>query len=189
MPLCYTRDVMRRSAVKVTSDRSGDPAQWLQRHGEALRQYFRRRVNPADVDDLVQEVLIKLQTAAAGSDVVGTERYIFTVARNVLFDRHRSDRTCDLEGFETYTRITGEADPISPERILLARDEFARISAAIRRLPPRARAAFEFQRFEQMTYREVARTMGISHESVKELMHRALVAIAAEVPHTDTGDD
>ncbi|AJA08545.1 hypothetical protein SKP52_08130 [Sphingopyxis fribergensis] len=52
---------------------------------------------------------------------------------------------------------------------------------AIQKLPPRAREAFEYHRFENLTYQAIAQRMGISKEAVKELMHRALVRIVAEM--------
>ena len=57
----------------------------------------------------------------------------------------------------------------------------ARAIQAILNLPPRARAAFQFHRFENMTYGAIAKRMGISKESVKELMHRAIVRIAEQL--------
>ena len=41
-------------------------------------------------------------------------------------------------------------------------------------LPPRARAAFLFHRFDNMTYQAIAERMGIGKRSVKELMQRAI---------------
>ena len=55
------------------------------------------------------------------------------------------------------------------------------VLAAIVNLPPRARQAFELHRFEHLTYQAIAQRMGITKDSVKELMHRALVRIAEEM--------
>ena len=73
------------------------------------------------------------------------------------------------------------SDELSPERITAARQDYARAIQAILNLPPRARAAFQFHRFENMTYGAIAKRMGISKESVKELMHRAIVRIAEQL--------
>lgn len=180
---------MSGPANPVTRHTDPDTARWLERHGAALRQYFRRRVAAADVDDLVQEVLLKLQTATVGSDVTGAERYLFTIARNVLIDRRRLERTHDLRTYQTYARIGETDDRLSPERILLAREECARVQRAIMKLPPRARAAFEFHRFENMTYTEIAAAMRISRETVKDLVRRALTGIMAERPGAEFPDD
>ena len=74
-----------------------------------------------------------------------------------------------------------EADQLSPERIAIGQEEYRRVVAAIVNLPPRARQAFELHRFEHLTYQAIAQRMGITKDSVKELMHRALVRIAEEM--------
>ena len=70
---------------------------------------------------------------------------------------------------------------LAPERIAIGQEEYRRVVAAIRNLPPRAREAFELHRFENLTYQAIAQRMGIARDSVKELMHRALVRLAEEM--------
>ena len=143
-------------------DSGRDLAAWMASYGPGLRRFFSRRANDADVDDLIQDVFMRLQSARHNAPIDNVERYLFTVARNVLVSRHRSqmarggtlhDRLDD--GFEI-------ADDISPERIAIGREEYGRASQAILNLPPRARAAFQFHRFENMTYQAIAIRRGIS---------------------------
>lgn len=139
-----------------------------------LRRFFRRRVSEAEIDDLVQDVFVRLQSAKNGAAIENVEGYLFAIARNVLISQYRRNGTRQTEwhaGFEA-------ADPLSPERIAIGRDEYLRVMNAIKRLPPRAREAFQLHRFEHLTYAAIAVRMGISKESVKELMHRAIVRIS-----------
>lgn len=180
---------MTGPASRMTPSDQIDAALWLERYGAALRQYFRRRVHQADVDDLVQEVLLKLQNTATTAQVDSVERYIFTVARNVLVDRRRVEQAHNPTAYETYARIDGMHDRLSPERILIARDEYARVCRAIVNLPPRPRKAFELHRFGNMTYTEIAAAMQISRETVKDLIKRALTRIALETMQAEPRDD
>lgn len=64
---------------------------------------------------------------------------------------------------------------------MIGQQEYRRVLEAIQNLPPRAREAFQYHRFENLTYQAIAQRMGISKEAVKELMHRALVRIVEEM--------
>src|SRR3546814_19438815 len=50
-----------------------DLAAWMATYGPGLRRYFRRRADDADVDDLVQEVFLRLQSARSEERRVGKE--------------------------------------------------------------------------------------------------------------------
>lgn len=153
-------------------------AGWVSRHGPALRRYFARRVSEAEADDLVQEVFLRLHAMRRDTPIENVERFLFTVARNILISRHRYQKARHAAAHDPLSDLNDPVDTLSPERIVIGADEYERTLQAILALPPRARAAFQFHRFEKMTYQEIAVRMGISRESVKELIHRALVRLA-----------
>ena len=49
---------------------------------------------------------------------------------------------------------------------------------ALRELPPRASEAFLLNRFEEMTYAEIARRMGVSVRTVESFIARAVTRVA-----------
>ncbi|WHI49144.1 sigma-70 family RNA polymerase sigma factor [Microbulbifer sp. VAAF005] len=103
--------------------------------------------------------------------------YIYAMAKNLLIShgRHQKSRCGGL-----HDSIDYKVDipyMISPERTVMGIQAYARVLEAILGLPPRAGAAFRFHRFEGMTYQAIAEQMGISKESVKELIQRALVKV------------
>lgn len=153
----------------------------MQQFAPALRRYFSRRTSSVDVDDLVQDVFLRLQSAQSVQPIENVERYLFVVARNVLVSQHRSRVVRGFGLHDEFKDSIDYADNISPERIAIGREEYARVMQCILNLPPRARAAFQFHRFDNLTYQEIADRMCISKESVKELMHRALVRISKEM--------
>lgn len=158
-----------------------DLTAWMTAYGPGLRRYFRRRADDADVDDLVQEVFLRLQSAQLSAPIDNVERYLFTAARNVLISRHRRQKARKSLLHDELTDGIELAEQRSPERIVIGQEEYRRVLEAIQKLPPRAREAFEYHRFENLTYQAIAQRMGISKEAVKELMHRALVRIVAEM--------
>jgi len=150
-----------------------DLAAWMTQYGARLRRYFARRAPTADVDDLVQDVFLNLQSARLHPPIADVERYLFTVAHHALINmrRHQTVRRSALH--DPLEDSPEPASDLSPERILAARQEVARAVKAIDALPPRARDAFRLHRFDDLTYAVIAERMGISRESVKELLQRA----------------
>ena len=146
-------------------------------YGGRLRRYFARRAATADVDDLVQDVFLHLHAARLQSPIIDIEHYLFTVAHHVLVSlcrNHTARRSKSHDPLDSAPELSSD---LSPERILVARQEYARAVMAMDALPPRARAAFRLHRFEELSYAAIAERMGISRESVKELLHRASVRI------------
>lgn len=153
---------------------------WLAEHGPALRAYFGKRAPPSDVDDLVQDVFLRLQMRASAAPVENVQGYLFRIAANVLIDRRRHDQA---HGWDRVRPLDEAADPVeelSPERTLIGKQDYSQLIASIGRLPPRMRAAFMFHRFEQMTYPAIARRMGNSPDAVKQLIRKAFHRLAEE---------
>ncbi|HEX6861004.1 MAG TPA: RNA polymerase sigma factor [Caulobacteraceae bacterium] len=169
------------------SQADSELALWIAQYGPGLRRYFARRAGVDEADDLVQEVFLRLQARAGDDPVDNVEGYLFRTARNVLISRYRTKGFNSLADREAWTDEIGGPDELSPERILVGKQEYERLIAAIFDLPPRARAAFLFHRFENMTYQAIAERMGIAKRSVKELMQRAVDRLAEEMERDDVG--
>jgi RNA polymerase sigma-70 factor (ECF subfamily) len=141
-------------------------------YGPALRRYFARRAAAADIDDLVQEVFLSLQSRGETSDIENVEGYLFRTAANVLGQRRRRS-TWSWGRQEEIDDANGPADELSPERILIGREDFDALLVALRELPPRSRLAFMLFRVERLPQEDIARRMGISARAVRALVLRA----------------
>ena len=155
-----------------TPSEGGDLHAWVVRYGPALRRYFLRRADGADVDDLVQEVFLLMQARGSDSDIENIEGYLFRTAANVLGMRRRQT-TWAWGRQEDVEEVDGLADELSPERILIGREALDAMMAALRELPPRSAHAFILCRFEHLPQEAVARRMGISVKAVEALVQRA----------------
>lgn len=165
----------------LANDLETNPLSLVTRYSSSLHAYFARRVPTADADDLVQEVFLKLQSTKFGRPVENIEGYLFSTARSVLIDYTRTKSKYSSASFELRAEAIGAADTLSPERIAIGQEEYLCVMSVIRELPPRTRQAFELHRFENLTYQAIGERMGITRESVKDLMHRALLRIAEEL--------
>jgi len=145
----------------------------MARYGPGLRRYFRKRAPADEVEDLVQNVFLKMQARSAAEPVADIERYLFRIAATVLVDGHRDD-PLRLRRHEALHEGVEPIDVLSPERILIGAEALDRIMAVLQSLPPRTSEAFILHRFEEMTYDAIARRMGISKSGVEKLIMRAL---------------
>lgn len=160
-----------------------DIARWesaARHYAGPLRGFFMKRVrNPADVDDLVQEVFVQLIQRARnqknGEAVQHLEQYIFQTAANVLRDRGRRDKVRHRDEHDSYEESEhGFVTEITPERIALGEEEIARVDAVLRQLPERTRDVFILRWINKHTFPEIARKLGMTKRHAQRHMAKAL---------------
>jgi RNA polymerase sigma factor (sigma-70 family) len=146
----------------------------LESYVPGLRRYFLKRAAAADVDDLVQDVLLRLQAHCNGSPIEHLDRYLFTVAANVLSDRARRRAVRRETAHESLQEMHSPVEELTPERLLLDREALETVVAAIANLPPRTRDVFVLHRFEDMTCTDIAQQLGLSISAVEKHIMKAL---------------
>jgi RNA polymerase sigma-70 factor (ECF subfamily) len=132
-----------------------------------LRRYARALVGDrSTADDLVQDTLerawAKLHLYRRGTDL---RAWLFTVMHNVHVNRVRSSRATDPLDDE----IPELAQRAPQSDALLVRD----LDRAITRLPAEQRAVLLLVTLEEMSYEQVARTLGIPIGTVMSRLSRA----------------
>ncbi|KAA5803568.1 sigma-70 family RNA polymerase sigma factor [Alkalicaulis satelles] len=144
-----------------------------------LVAYFNKRIREQyDVDDLVQEVFLRLVRRAELSDVEAIDRYIFRTAANVIKDRsrRRSARLQHLHhGFDE-TEI--DSDLFSPERVLLGKEALEQLAAALDAMPEKTRNVFMLRRYEGLKNSEIAALLGLTVSGVRFHIIRAKAYLA-----------
>lgn len=176
----------REASAKAESE--GDLVEISSRFMPALRAFFSRRAPSSDVEDLVQEVLLRIQKRRSAPVVHNVEGYLFEVAANVLVDRGRRDRTRRRSDHCEFSEIHHPVDELSPERVLQAREQMALAIAVLNELPERTRQVFVLVRFEEMSYKLVARHFGISVSAVEKHVMKALRCLEQRLREQDEAD-
>jgi RNA polymerase sigma factor (sigma-70 family) len=132
-----------------------------------LRRYARALVGDrATADDLVQDTLerawAKLHLYRRGTDL---RAWLFTVMHNVHVNRVRASRLTDTleDEMPELAQRPAQGDA------LLVRD----LERAITRLPDEQRAVLLLVTLEEMSYEQVARTLGIPIGTVMSRLSRA----------------
>ncbi|MGY6627625.1 MAG: RNA polymerase sigma factor [Oceanicaulis sp.] len=144
-----------------------------------LVAYFEKRIRERyDVEDLVQEVFLRLVKRAELSDVEAIDRYIFRTAANVIKDRarRRSARLQNRHHDFDETEIDG--DTFSPERVVMGREALARLVAALDELPEKTRIVFMLRRYEGLKHAEIAVQLGLTVSGVRFHIIRAKAHLA-----------
>lgn len=155
--------------------------QLARRYYSPLLSFFRRRTpNPADVQDLVQQVFLRLSSHA--ETIENPDAYVFRSAANVLRDHYRRLELVRRFMVEEPTDSSGEmrnAAGVSTERVILGVEAMARVVAALRELPERTRDIFVLRCFEGMKHVDIARLNGISVRAVEKHVAKALAHVGA----------
>jgi RNA polymerase sigma factor (sigma-70 family) len=149
----------------------------------ALERYFRRRANPADVEDLVQQVMLSLYSRRDAEPILNFEAYLFSTASRALARYAR--RRAALGWTELDEPLRPDDAQISAERILIGRQRLSTVVSVIaERMPPRTRQVFVLHRFEEMTYPAIAAALGISVSTVEKHIMLGLKLLVAAVKET-----
>ncbi len=140
----------------------------------ALTRYFQRRLpNTHEVDDLVQEVFLRIVRRGDSHQLDQFEGYVFQTAASVIKDRFRRRRARMSDSHVAFEPdLHGQSD-ISPEQTVLAREALRSTTRAIMSLPERTRTIFVLRRLEGLSHPEIARRLGLSLSTVEKHIHRA----------------
>lgn len=154
----------------------------------ALIQFLRRNWrNKAEVEDLLQEVYMRVYEAAAKELPQSARPFVFTTARNLLINRFRHQQIVQIDVVADLDTLEIIAEDPAPDRAAIARDEFRLLQASIDRLPPRTREAVMLGRIEGLSGREIARRMNISEAAVSKHLTRGLTLLS-DMLHRETTD-
>lgn len=158
-----------------------DMADEIARLMPAVRRFVAKRAAPCDVDDLVQDVALRMHVRGSAHGIDNLEGYLFQVAQNVLTDRARRDTVRARSRHQPLEEFHHPVEVRSPERVLEGKEQLSRLVAAVGDLPERTRQAFVLHRFEDMSYAAIAGHMGISVSAVEKHIMKAIRLLAAAI--------
>lgn len=126
--------------------------------------------NRPEAEDIAQEALLRLYRAARSGAVKQTPRaYLFSIAHNLAIDHHRRGRTAVLP-----TAAAPEAADRRVEQSLLREQ----VDKALAALPESHRSAIMLREFGELSYAEIAATLGTTLDQVKVWIYRARKRLA-----------
>jgi len=105
----------------------------------SLTRYFQRRVSaPAEIDDLVQEVFLRLLVRGGVEDMASVSGYVFETASSVLKDRYRRRVTRHADDHVPMGTDGEEGQDFSAERVHQGRELLHEAAMELLAMPERS---------------------------------------------------
>ncbi len=140
-----------------------------------LRRYFAKHgVGESELDDLVQDVFLRIVRRGDAGDLEQLDGYIFHTATSVLSDRWRRRKVRQAERHIPFEADRHAAPTPGADEALLAREAIRATSLSLMQLPERVRRVFLLRRLEGLPFLEIARRLGVSVSAVEKDMLRAV---------------
>lgn len=159
---------------------AGSPAgrlgDWFRDWQLPLRRFLARRRagTSADIEDIAQEVFLRLIQYDRAELVDHPKTYLFKIAANVSAEwAVRSSRRLPHDA----AWLTELVDALSPDAELERENVDEQIRRALLALPPRAREILRLHFGEGMTHEEIASALGVTRKIVKRDVSRAYAAL------------
>ena len=157
--------------------------QLVERHQNAVIGTVAKMLgNPSEAEDIAQQVFLRIWCNAKRyqPDAKFTT-YIFTITRNLVFNetrrRSRKKEVSSDSHEETSKHLLEDSPDRQPDAELLQAELQKAVDAAIASLPEIQRMAVVLRRYEQLSYEEIAKVLGLTVSAVKSLLFRARTAL------------
>ena len=146
--------------------------QLYKQHVEGLVRFAYYYVRDLDTaQDVVQEVFLKVwNKKPALKNAEHEKAYLYKMTRNACLMILRKKQTR-----QKYQQTEAETISDSPETDFISKEIDDAYKTAVLELPEKCRVIFSMSRFDHLSYKEIANTLGISVKTVETQIGRALV--------------
>ena len=157
----------------------------VRRHQRSVLNFIYRFIGDRiEAEDLAQEVFFRAwQSAATYKPTAKFTTWIYRIAANLCINKQRSDRIRRLfivpfsrkeeeDLGNEFSMRHAEKTP-SPEDLLLEAERKRQILSALRSLPANQRIALILKKYDDLSYKEISKIMGLSVSAVDSLLIRA----------------
>lgn len=150
------------------------------RHQRPVYQICHRFMNNhEDAADLAQDVFVRAYKGLArfkGDAALGT--WLYRVAVNTCLNRLALKRPL-MESIDAAPRIETRGE--HPDAALMRDEDAARVRSAIRRLPPKQRAALVLRMYRELPHEEIAAILNSTVGAVKANVFHALANLRKQL--------
>ncbi len=162
----------------------GDPnafKQIYERYAPAMfNNAFRFTKHHERAKDLTQDIFFRIWTNREKlREVEDFEAYLYVVARNCIFNDLK--KQLPLNGSGEFLESFLLHEDTTPLEQMETRDLEKRLMESIAALPAQMQSVFRLSRFEGLTHAQIAAKLGISENTSKSYVVRALIAIRKQL--------
>jgi RNA polymerase sigma factor (sigma-70 family) len=165
---------------------SGPVVDLYEHHRAEIGRFFAQaRLHGQSIEDLVQEVYVRMLMYPPPHDLKEPTSYLYKVAWNVLHDaRQRAARQskivhCEPGALEHFA--VGQADSLSAEDCASESELPEEFMRALSEVPAVQQAAILLQRRDGLSYQQIAVRLRVSPNTVKKYLVRAMKHIKRRV--------
>jgi RNA polymerase sigma-70 factor, ECF subfamily len=180
----------------------GDPTAFatvLRRHGpRVFAALIRLTGDRSMAEDLLQETFARAHEKARTLRTEHVRAWLMRIATHLAMDGFRRQRrlrvvslsaTCgDGDHCPDFSATMADPRAGEPSASMELEEKRRRVRRAIDALPPKQRATLLLSYYQQLSYAEVAETLGCSAGTVKTQMFRALKSLAQLLPSPTGGE-
>lgn len=143
---------------------------WRRRWNRNLLQFLGRRVrSPVEVEDLAQEIYLRLLRAPDLMQVRNPQAYLLRVAGNVVAEWRR--QSAPMESF-SIEEEDAPVDECLPELVLDATLSQERVNQELARMSPVMRAAVLLRLRDEHSYKQIAQELDLTSRQVRRYLAR-----------------
>jgi RNA polymerase sigma-70 factor (ECF subfamily) len=157
----------------------------LPHEGLLSRYLLRVWHDSSEVDDLMQEVYVRVYERARSELPQQPKAFLFATARNLMADQIRRRRIVSINTLRETDGLEAMIDEISPERRIDARQELSRLAHAFDALSEKCRDVVWFRRVEGLSQKETADRMGLKEEAIESQLARGVRTLARAIFRDD----
>lgn len=179
-------DVVEQDVAALMETRNGRIALWFGRWRKPILSWFTSRasVPRAEVDDLAQEVFLRLLRYSDDVAVDNPQGYLFRIAANVAHewrDRSRVRQPHDRSWLDEL-----QIDPADqPDNSVFQNRVSKHLQTAVDRLPKRQREVLLLHVNEGLTYKEIADRLNVTYRIVLRDLTRAYATLRMQLKAED----
>jgi RNA polymerase sigma-70 factor, ECF subfamily len=139
---------------------------WNEFHQPLKRFILQRTNDPSKVDDIVQEVFIKINNHLIElKDEQKIHSWIYQIARNTIIDFYRKDK--GTERLSDNIQLCKEKSDVN-----FSKEAAACIQSTMQRLPQKYLEALQLYEFQKVSQKELSERLGISYSGAKSRVQR-----------------
>jgi RNA polymerase sigma-70 factor (ECF subfamily) len=135
--------------------------------------------NASDAQDLAQEVYLKAYANITSLKEPSLAKFwLFRIARNTCLSFQKKMRLDRKSAGELARHVQ---NPESPEEDVIRHEQLLELKGAIRKLPKKLKDVFVLREYGDLSYQEIAETLGIELGTVMSRLNRARASIKGKI--------
>jgi RNA polymerase sigma factor (sigma-70 family) len=179
-PVLQNSRTPAQTAPMTSADTKRKLTDWFNQWRIPLRRFLagKRGVRATDIDDVAQEVFLRLLRYERAELVENPQAYLFRMAANVAAEWATRARHTNPHEPKWLSGLIAEGEPEEKVARVVARHEIER---ALNTLTERQREVLELQYAEGLGHAEIAQRVGATKRSVKRMLAKSYERLRHEL--------